>query len=444
MKPTPTFPSGHTLIHAKADQDVEVAIIGAGIAGIAAAYFLCAMRNKTSVLLIDSRQPMSFTSAQSGDNYRNWWPHRTMMDFINDSIDELDRLARESDDIFRMTRGGYCLATRKTEVDDLLTAIPGDIDVDVLTTGQRIRESFPALSSDIRNVVHIRRGGDINGQQLGQYMLQEFSVGGGRRLHGEVTAISRDSRYQLAVTTEGGPITVAADIVVNAAGPFVDRVARMLGVELPVKNVFQQKIAFQDHLSVIPRDMPFSIDLDAKQLNWSNEEREMLADDPTLAWLAETLPGGTHCRPEGGAHSNWVKLGWAYNQQTSTAQEDLANEPLIDASFPEIVIRGAASFIPAMEAYVDQPPPSFSHYGGYYTMTEENWPLIGPLDGKGAFVIGALSGFGSMAACSAAKLCAAHVCGDTLPAYAADLSLARLKNSDLMTELSASKNKGLL
>jgi glycine/D-amino acid oxidase-like deaminating enzyme len=50
---------------------VEIAILGAGIAGIAAAYYLCTKFGKNSVLLIDNRQPLSFTTAQSGDNYRN-------------------------------------------------------------------------------------------------------------------------------------------------------------------------------------------------------------------------------------------------------------------------------------------------------------------------------------------------------------------------------------
>jgi glycine/D-amino acid oxidase-like deaminating enzyme len=219
----------------------------------------------------------------------------------------------------------------------------------------------------------------------------------------------------------------------------------MLGFELPVKNIFQQKIAFEDHLAAIPRDMPFSIDLDAKQLNWSDEERQLLTDDPELAWLADKLPGGTHCRPDGGPNGKWVKLGWAYNEQSvKEPQDDLANEPAIDQSFPEIVIRGAAAFIPALQSYVSSPPIRFSHYGGYYTMTDENWPLIGPLDNQGAFVIGALSGFGSMAACAAGKLCADTICGGRLPSYANDLSLARLGNKDLMAELAASNSKGLL
>ena len=388
---------------------------------------------------------MGFTSAQSGDNYRNWWPHRTMTAFTNDSIDELDRLAAESDNVFNMTRGGYCLATRQSSVEDAIATIPGDINVDVLTDSEKIRKSFPALSTDIQNVIHIRRGGDISGQQLGQYLLRKFSAAGGKRLLGDVIQIDNENAYELTVDSEGESRTINADIIVNAAGPFVNRIAGMLGHELPVKNIFQQKIAFEDHLGAIPRDMPFSIDLDAKQLNWSDEERSMLADDPDLAWLAKTLPGGTHCRPDGGPNGKWVKLGWAYNERVAEiAQEDLANESAIDPSFPEIVIRGAAAFLPALQSYVTSSPTRFSHYGGYYTMTDENWPIIGPLDGHGAFVVGALSGFGSMAACAAGKLCAATICGDTLPTYAADLSLARHSNNDLMSELEAAHSKGLL
>jgi len=426
------------------DRNVEIAVVGAGFAGIAAAYYLCVEQNKKSVLLIDSRQPMSYTSAQSGDNYRNWWPHRTMTNFTNDSIDELDRLARESDNVFNMTRGGYVLATRQDDVSKLAADIPGDIDVAVYDEQKQIQQKFPALATEIKNVIHIRRGGDISGQQLGQYMLERIRAAGGKKRQGDVTAIEKDASYRLSVTSGSEVSTITADVVVNAAGPFVDRIARMLGVELPVKHIYQQKIAFEDHLSAIPRDMPFSIDLDTKHLGWSEEERAMLAEEPELEWLAGELPPGSHCRPDGGMHGKWVKLGWAYNHQFSAPQEDMASEKAIDPSFPEIVIRGAVAFLPALQPYIEAPPLRFSHYGGYYTMTEENWPLVGTLDDCGAFVIGALSGFGSMASCAAGKLCAAYICGGPLPDYAADLSLARLANTELLAELNASTNKGLL
>ena len=147
----------------------------------------------------------------------------------------------------------------------------------------------------------------------------------------------------------------------------------MLGVELPVYNTFQQKIAFEDHKGVIPRSLPFSIDLDGQRIDWTDEERELLLTDPDFDWLAGDMPGAIHCRPDGGDHGKWVKLGWAYNESPAK----VSWEPQLDESFPEIVLRGAARLNPALKAYYGQLPRNMHHYGGWYTMTEENWPLIG-------------------------------------------------------------------
>lgn len=423
---------------------VDVAIVGAGIAGIATAYFLSTEQQQRSVLLIDYRQPMSYTSAQSGDNYRNWWPHATMTALTNDSIDLMRRLAEETQNVFRMTQRGYVLATRRDDIDPLLAGLYPDIDVDVLRGRRSIQRRFPALGDDIRNAIQIRRAGDIDGQQLGSLMLARFKDAGGLRVQGEVTDIRTGQPYLLRLDANGQAREVKARVVVNAAGPYVKRVAQMLGASLPVKNVFQQKISFDDRLGAVPRDMPFSIDLDEKTLDWSDEERALLAEDPALAWLAGILPPGTHCRPDGGPHSRWVKLGWAYNEAESEPQRELANETAVDPQFPEIVLRGAAAFLPALGAYVDEPPTRFVHYGGYYTMTEENWPLIGPVGPPDSYAVGALSGFGSMTACAAGRLCAAWVGGSTLPDYARDLSLARYKDDDLIDQLQNHSNKGLL
>ena len=390
---------------------------------------------------------MSYTSAQSGDNYRNWWPHPTMTAFTNDSIDLMERLARDTDNVFNMRQTGYVLATRNEDIDDVLAAVGSGTEVDVISGRQKIRDSFPALAEDIQNVIHIRRAGDISGQQLGQYRLEQVRDAGGKLLDGDVTGIARTTsgkRFDLVVENAHGETIVRARKIVNAAGPFAQHIATMLDTELPIKNVFQQKIAFEDVRGAVPRNMPLTIDMDAKLLDWTDEERELLRDDPEHAYLVDVMPAGTHCRPEGGRHGNWVKLGWAYNTASSEPQRDLANEPRKDPQFPEIVLRGAAAMIPALATYVEFPPSRFSHYGGYYTMTDENWPLIGPMGCDGAYMVAALSGFGSMAACAAGKLCAATICGDKLPPYAGNLSLERFSDTGLMAELTSSSNKGLL
>ena len=152
------------------------------------------------------------------------------------------------------------------------------------------------------------------------------------------------------------------------------------------------------------------------------------------------MPGAVHCRPDGGDDGSWVKLGWAYNKMPSQA----TLEPCLDDNFPEIVLRGAARLNPSLKKYFGRFPRNWSHYGGYYTMTHENWPLIGPMGVDGAFVIGAMSGFGTMAACASGELCADWVLEGNLPAYANQLSLQRYTNANLMAALNAQQDRGVL
>ena len=56
-------------------------------------------------------------------------------------------------------------------------------------------------------------------------------------------------------------------------------------------------------------------------------------------------------------------------------------------------------------------------------MTNENWPLIGPMQLNGASMNCAMSGFGIMASCAAGELCAKWIAGDTLPSYAINFSV---------------------
>ncbi len=447
----------------------DTVVIGAGIAGIACAYYLTIQAKHFRVALVDSMQPMALTSAQSGENYRNWWPHPTMVAFTNYSTTLMERIARDSDNRLHMTRRGYALATRREDIDDLIeelrTGYAGDAEatirmhdnasasfyrpplsadwqsapdgVDVLRDRALIQHTFPTFSSDVANVLHIRRAGDISGQQLGQYMLEVVRAHGGRLVRAEVRGIDNHGHFQLDL--DNGE-RIHAECLINAAGPFVDQVADMLGVTLPVENVLQQKIAFEDREKVIPRDMPFSIDLDPRIIDWTDDESELLAEDPQTAWLTEPIHGGIHCRPDGGDHGSWVKLGWAFNHATVEA----SREPFLDPHFPEIVLRGAAALNPALKAYYQRLPANTSHYGGYYTMTKENWPLIGPMGVDGAFIVGALSGFGTMVACAAGSLCASWISGDDLPDYAGDLSMMRYQNQTLMDDLKNAASRGVL
>ena len=88
--------------------------------GLATAYYLKKLSPDTSVLLVDASEPMALTSAQSGENYRNWWPHPVMTAFTDRSIDLMEDLARQTDNLINMNRRGYLLTTRSDNSDKLM------------------------------------------------------------------------------------------------------------------------------------------------------------------------------------------------------------------------------------------------------------------------------------------------------------------------------------
>jgi glycine/D-amino acid oxidase-like deaminating enzyme len=194
----------------------------------------------------------------------------------------------------------------------------------------------------------------------------------------------------------------------------------MLGVELPIFSELHIKIAFNDYLGVVPRDAPLLIWADPTPLCWSDEERAALAEADETRWLLDTFPAGVHARPEGGPGSTTLLILWAYDAAPVAPTFPLHFDP----HYPEIALRGMATMIPGLAAYFERAPKPFID-GGYYTKTRENRPLIGPLQIEGAYIIGALSGYGLMAACAAGELLAAHISGGALPSYAPTFALAR-------------------
>lgn len=455
-------------------RQVDVAVIGAGIIGISVAYYLSAGHGIHNVALIDPRDPMSLTSAQSGENYRNWWPNPVMTAFTNHSIGLLEDIARQTGNRINMTRRGYALVTRRQNLSDLLDDLhrgygaeagrlirvheagsSGDgyqrassskwenapEGVDILLNKALIRETFPSYSDDVSAVLHVRRAGAISGQQLGQYMLERIRDLGGKLVRGQVTEIEKANGFALRVASASGTSTIKANQVVNAAGPFIGDVAKMLGHALDVSCVYQQKISFEDTAGAIPRNLPFTIDLDGQNLNWTDEEREMLLQDPQTRKLAEPMQGAIHVRPDGAEGGKWIKLGWAYNHSPSDPH---GPEP-IDPHFPDIVLRGASRLQPALATYIGRLPRGAHHYGGYYTMTDENWPLIGPVEAvPGAYIAGALSGYGTMAATAAGAICASWIAGRAVPDYALKLAPNRYDNPEIMAEINATAGRGHL
>ena len=99
--------------------------------------------------------------------------------------------------------------------------------------------------------------------------------------------------------------------------------------------------------------------------------------------------------------------------------------------------------LPRMKEYFARMPrPQLD--GGFYTKTRENRPLVGPMCVDGAYVIGAVSGYGIMSACGVADLLTAHIAGTQLPVYAPGFELARYDDPQYQETLESWGDNGQL
>jgi sarcosine oxidase, subunit beta len=435
----------------------DAVICGAGISGIAAAYHLAVKQAVPSVVLVDERPPLTLTSDKSTECYRNWWPGPgdAMVRFMNHSINLLEALAAESGNCYHMNRRGYVFMTANprrarmfkesaatisalgagpVRLHDGRSAVSayqlapasGYTDqptgADLLLDTALIQRHFPFVAQDTVAVLHTRRCGWLSAQQLGMYLLEQAKARGVTLIRGRLTEVMLEHGRVAGVRLQQkkGTAQIYTRTLVNAAGPLLKQVGDLLGVDVPVFNELHGKIIFEDTLGVVPREAPLMIWSDPVTIPWSAEERRSLAESEATRWLLDEMPAGVHFRPEGGPHSRILLLLWTYHLEP----QEPVWPPRFAPEYAEVVLRGLTRMIPGLAVYLERWHRPVVD-GGYYCKTRENRPLIGPLPVDGAYILGAVSGYGIMAAMAAGELLAGHVTGSALPEYAAAFLLSR-------------------
>ena len=403
----------------------DILIVGAGITGVSAAYHLAVRHDAENVVLVDPRPPLTLTSDKSTECYRNWWPNRPMVGLMNRSIDIFEELADETD--FGFNRNGYLFLTGD---DHTLGELADEVEK-VATLGAEaelldaadLRERYPYVTPETRGGVEVERAGWFRAQDLGRWMLDRARGAGVELVTASVTAIDDD----VVTLSDGSRVTAPARVI--AAGPLTSEVASMTGLELPLFSELHLKVAFKDHLGVVPRDAPMTIWSDHQAIDWSSEERDELESMGRRDVLGE-MPRYCHFRPEGGRGSPYILALWEYHGQVLEPHWPLPEDPL----YPEVVMRGLTTFVPGLAAYRDRLPESFVD-GGYYTKTTENRPLIGPTAIEGLHLLTGMSGFGVMVSAGAADLLARHVVGAELPDYSSAFLLSRYDDPEYLAGL---------
>lgn len=438
----------------------DVVICGAGILGISAAYQLAVVHKQPNILLIDERPPLTLTSDKSTEAYRNWWPGPgdAMVRLMNRSITLMEGMARQSNNLFNLNRRGYLyvstdsnnLAALRASVEEASALGAGEIreqtgsgsyiphraegfdgpeGADLFTDPKLILKFFPYLSEDCIAALHVRRAGWLSGQTYGMWMLERARNAGVQILSGRLSSLeTTNNKIKGVVLSDGKQIKTS--IFINAAGPHLAAVGRLLDCEIPVANELHLKAALNDHLRVLGRDAPLVICADSQRLDWTDEERAILAEDSGTAWLLGMLPSGAHTRPEGDVAAQSILVLWDLHNKAVDAVFPIPEDPL----YAELAVRGLTRILPGFKTYSgNMPRPQVD--GGYYTKTRENRPIACPLPVEGAYVIGAAAGYGVMAAAGLGELIAAHVVGAILPEYGPMFDLSRYEDPIYQTLL---------
>ena len=211
------------------DRSADVVIVGAGIAGASAAYFLAAHRRV--ILLEREAQPGYHTTGRSAALFSEAYGNAT--------VRALTRASREffasppagfADHPLLSPRGHliFCRADQKDELDAAAADMAATGTRIRHLTGAQVRSLAPALRDAYAHAgVLDASAEDVDVHALLHGFLRGARAQGARLVTGAELQAAEYSAGRWRLATTAGPF--AADVLVNASGAWADEVARAAG-----------------------------------------------------------------------------------------------------------------------------------------------------------------------------------------------------------------------
>ncbi len=243
----------------------DVVIIGGGIIGTSIAYHV-AKRGVKDVLLLERTLLGAGTTAKCVGGIRSQFSTKINIEFSLLSRKIFDRFEEE----FRVDPefhpiGYLFLAARDTQWKVLETNARLMRTFDLKATllkPDEIQQRWPMLrvndllggsyteKDGYAGPYEVLRGFALKARQLGVIIREGIEVVGIRIKKGIVQAVETSTGER-----------VLTPIVVNAAGPYAERIAHMVGLDLPVRPLRRQ-LFFTNPIEGLPPQLPIVIDLE--------------------------------------------------------------------------------------------------------------------------------------------------------------------------------------
>lgn len=380
------------------EQKASVIVIGAGVVGCSVAFQLARMGQRNVVVLEREALPGTGSTSRANGGIRAQFTTEANVRMSLLSMEILDALEDEIGQPPAYRKAGYLFLT-----DNLAKLAAMEraaqfqcgfgVDVEVLDAAD-VRRRVPWVAGgNLAGGTFGARDGFIDPGRLCAFFASAAAHDGVAFRYGQEVIAAEESGDGFVLWTADGS-AFSAPFVVNAAGAWSARLARFLGVDVPVEAV-RRHLFLTGPVRDLPSEIPMTIDADTGVLVRREGERVL------VAWSNADEPPGfvTTCDPE-------FPLRFA---------------EALEARFPSVAAAG-----------IDQR----RSWAGLYEVTPDHHAILGPVPGHpGLLLATGFSGHGVMHAPAAGR-CVAEmiVLGRSESLDVSALSLGRFARGELIHE----------
>lgn len=353
-------------------QQAQIVIIGAGVIGASVAYHL-AVRGCTDVLIVEREATeVSGSTARSAAGVRHQFSSPTNVRLSRYSIERLKHFSEEVGGHAELRQVGYLFLVNDTATWEQFQRNVAmqralGVRVELLTPDEAARFIPRMRTDDLVGATFGPDDGYCDPHGIATGYLQRARDLGVRLLRAtEVIGFEIRGNRVISVRTNNG--SISCETVVNAAGPWAGTVARLAGIDLPVRP-YRRSVYVTTPFPQIPKPIPLTVDVGS----------------------------GFYMRSEGES----LLLGLANKNEPSS------EDTTVDWDWLDTVIEAGLGRFPILEeAGLDEK----KCWAGLYEMTPDSNPVLGRHPDLPNYVdASGFSGHGIMHAPAAGRLIAEEI-----------------------------------